>query len=202
MVYGFFQFYVKIYVIIDKGESTMKLVGISGSLAGWKTYNVIEEVLSAAKKIDPTIETELIDLKDYEIELVNGSPLSFYNKDTWNVVQKIVNADLLVFGSPIYQASITGSLKNLLDHLPINGLKSKVTGIVTLAGSEKHFLVGEYQLRPILAYLKGIVPYSNVFVTNDAFDDESELVDKNIIERLHNLANEMIQLQQYIDKTD
>src|SRR5690606_6415553 len=90
MVYGFFQFYVKIYVIIDKGESTMKLVGISGSLAGWKTYNVIEEVLSAAKKIDPTIETELIDLKDYEIELVNGSPLSFYNKDTWNVVQKIV----------------------------------------------------------------------------------------------------------------
>ncbi len=128
----------------------MKLVGLSGSLAGSKTSKVVYDFLSHAKSAYPELQTEFIDLKDYDIDFVRGTPLQFYNHDTVNVVNKLLKADMLMIGSPIYQASITGALKNLLDHLPENALKNKVVGIATLAGSDKHLMVAEHQLKPIL----------------------------------------------------
>lgn len=177
----------------------MKLVGISGSLIGSKTSKVVHEVLMAAKSLDSTIEVELIDLKDYKVEFVKGTPLSYYNDDTIKVVNTIQSADFLLFGTPIYQASITGALKNLLDHLPIDAFHSKVTGIVSTGGTDKHFLVTEYHLKPILNYLKGVVPVGNVFVQNDDFNEVNEIKNSDIVYRLKKLAEEMIFLQKALN---
>ncbi|NWO14232.1 MAG: NADH-dependent FMN reductase, partial [Virgibacillus sp.] len=56
----------------------MKLVGIAGSLVGEKTSQVVHDVLRVAKRIDKQIEIALIDLKEYDVEFVNGSPLAYY----------------------------------------------------------------------------------------------------------------------------
>lgn len=178
----------------------MKLIGISGALAGEKTSLAVNDVLVAAKLLDSTIKTELIDLRDYEVEFSVGAPLADYNEDTWNVVKKILAADFIVFGTPIYQASISGVLKNLLDFFPENAFKHKVTGIIATGGSEKHFLVPENHLKPILSYLKGLVPSTTVFVHNDFFDIETdEIIDRRIAKRIENLAEEMVFLQQSIN---
>ena len=177
----------------------MKLVGVSGALAGDKTSIVVNDVLRAAKRYDPTVKIELIDLRDYEIEFVRGAPLADYNEDTWNVVQKMLSADLLVFGTPIYQASISGALKNLLDHLPEYAFKHKVTGMVATGWSNKHFLVLEYHLRSILSYFKGLVPSGNVFIHNDSFELETDDInDDRVSERIQKLAEEMVYLQRGI----
>ncbi|EOR27147.1 NAD(P)H-dependent oxidoreductase [Cytobacillus oceanisediminis] len=173
----------------------MKLVGISGSLIGSKTAKAVNEVLVAAKSLDPAIQVELIDLREYEMEFVNGAPLSYYNDDTIKIVNTILGADALVIGTPVYQASITGVLKNLFDHLPVDAFKSKVTGMVITGGTDKHFLVMEYQLKPILTYFKGLVTVQNVFVHNDYFDDENEITDLDAKKRMAKLAEEIIYLK-------
>ncbi|MDY0407883.1 NADPH-dependent FMN reductase [Virgibacillus soli] len=180
----------------------MKLIGISGELTGWKATMILHHVLEAAKKVEPNLETELIEMKEYEIEFVRGEPLAYYNDDTFQVVNKILDADLLVFGTPIYQASMTGALKNLLDFFPVDAFKNKVTGIVTTGAIEKHFLVSEYQLRPILSYLKGFVPTSNVFVHNDAFNEINEIVDNDVLNRVKLLAEEMLRLQRSVASSE
>ncbi|UJL46664.1 NAD(P)H-dependent oxidoreductase [Virgibacillus sp. NKC19-16] len=178
----------------------MKLVGVSGAPAGEKTSLAVHDVLVAAQHLDSTIQTELIDIREYEIEFSVGAALSDYNDDTWNVVNKISSADFLVFGTPIYQASISGALKNLLDFFPDNAFKYKVTGIVSTGLSNKHFLVPEYQLKPILTYFKGLTPTGNVFIHNDCFDDESEaIIDRDASDRIQKLAHEMIYLQRGIN---
>lgn len=177
----------------------MKLVGISGSIIGSKTSKAVHEVLQTAKAKDASIITELIDLKDYEVEFVSGKPFNEYNNDTQKVVTTILSADFLLIGTPIYQASIPGVLKNLFDHLPIDALKSKVTGIVTTGGTEKHFLVTEYQLRPIINYLKGVVPVGNVFVHNNDFSKDNEINSMDIKNRIDRLVEEMIYLQNGIN---
>lgn len=182
-----------------EGGSMLKLVGISGALAGWKTNVVVSEVLKAAEALDSNLETELIDLRDYDVEFVRGEPLAYYNEDTMNVVNKVSTADMLLFGTPIYQASLTGALKNLLDFFQVNAFKGKVTGIVTTGAVEKHFLVSEYQLKPILSYLKGLVPTSNVFVHNDCFDEDNIIIDNDVTKRIKKLAEEMYFLQQSMD---
>ncbi|GIO21909.1 NADPH-dependent FMN reductase [Oceanobacillus sp. J11TS1] len=174
----------------------MKLVGISGALSGDKTSIAVNQVLVHARRIDSSIKTELIDLRDYEIDFFYGAPLADYSEDTWNVVQKILSADFLVLGTPIYQASISGALKNLLDHLPEYAFKHKVTGMVATGWSNKHFLVMEYHLRSILSYFKGLVPAENVFVHNRAFNiDSDEIIDDRVLERMQTLAKEMVYLQ-------
>lgn len=173
----------------------MKLVGVAGSLLGAKTANAVEEVLNAAKSVDPEIETELVDLRNYEVEFVKGKPLSEYNEDTVKVISTILAADFLLFGTPVYQASIPGPLKNLFDHIPMGSFKSKVTGMITTAGSEKHYLVPEYALKPILTYLKGTVPLGNVFIQNSNFDEQNEIITPEVKTRISNLAEEMILLQ-------
>lgn len=93
----------------------MKFVGLSGALAGHKTSHMVFKVLQFAKLQNQDIEIELIDLKDYDVEFMRGYPLAYYNDDTQLVVNKLLEADCIVIGTPIYQASISGSLKNLLD---------------------------------------------------------------------------------------
>jgi FMN reductase len=173
----------------------MKLVGISGSLAGSKTAIAVEETLNIAKKQDEKLETELIDLKDYDVEMVKGFPLEKYNDDTQNVVKKIMAADMLVIGTPIYQASISGALKNLFDHIPQEAFDGKVVGMVATAGSEKHYLVPEYHLKPIISFLKGTLPSRNVFVHNMCFDETNKITNEDVLNRMTKMSEDMIRLQ-------
>ena len=178
----------------------MKLVGIAGALAGYKTYTVVHKVLQAAKSFDSVLETEIIDLKDYDVEFVRGTPLSYYNADTVKVVDTILAADCLVIGTPIYQASFSGALKNLLDHFPVDALHNKVTGLIATGGTDKHYLVLDYHLKPILSFLKGVVPEGNVYVLNDHFDEENEINDPSINRRIQKLGEEIIKLQRLINQ--
>ncbi|WP_308302366.1 NADPH-dependent FMN reductase [Bacillus sp. V5-8f] len=170
-------------------------MGISGALIGAKTAKIVEEVLNRAKEKNPSLETELIDLRDYQIEFVDGRPLESYNDDTKNVVEKILKADFFVIGTPVYQASITGALKNLFDHLPTTVFETKVVGFVSTAGSNHHSLVAENQLRPILSFFKALVASKNVFVSNDSFDRENEITNEDVDRRLSELAEELLFLQ-------
>lgn len=172
----------------------MKVIGISGTLTGHKTSQMIYELIHAIKQENQNLETELIDLKDYEIEFMKGFPLAYYNDDTQHVVKTMLKADCIIIGTPIYQASIPGSLKNLLDLLPEHAFRDKIVGYMSTAGSEKHFLVAEYQLRPIIQFLGGIVPSRNVFIPDSSFNDENEIVDDRINWRIVQFAKELNKL--------
>jgi FMN reductase len=176
----------------------MKLIGISGSLAGSKTAIAVQETLNIAEKLEDNLKTELIDLRSYEVELVKGSPLEKYNEDTQKVIKTILSADMLVFGTPVYQASISGVLKNLFDHIPQGAFEGKTVGMVTTAGSEKHYLVPEYHLKPIISFLKGTLPARNVFVHNSCFEETNKITNMNVLNRMETMTEEMIALQKNI----
>ena len=88
----------------------------------------------------------------------------------------------------------------MLDHLPEYAFKHKVTGMVATGWSNRHFLVMEYHLRSILSYFKGLVPTGNVFVHNNAFNEDSDaIIDERVSERIQALAEEMVYLQHGIN---
>lgn len=173
----------------------MKIIGLSGSIIGEKTPKSVEEVLAAINNIDKKLDTELIDLRNYNVEFVRGVPFTSYNQDTQNVVNKLNEADIIIIGTPIYQSSIPGVLKNLFDHLAPDCFKGKVVGVVTNGGSEKHFLVTEYQLKPILSYFKAILPFNNVFLHTSCFGTGNKIVNEEELKRIHALAQEVIDLK-------
>ena len=169
----------------------MRIVGIAGSIVGSKTRTAVKKVLDIIKEKNAEIEVELIDLADYQIQFSDGRDFRDYKDDTKNVVEKIMSADAYVIGTPTFQASIPGTLKNIFDLLPINVFKDKVIGVVATAGSAKHYLMVEHHLKPILNYMKAIVVPKYALVEEKDYLN-GEIVDDEVIFRLNRLAEDTV----------
>src|SRR5699024_12620750 len=106
---------------------------------------------------------------DYELEFSDGRHYLKYGGDTTYVVEQILDADAIIIGTPIFQASIPVTLKNIFDLLPEQVLRDKVISMVVTAGSSKHFLIAEQQRKPILAYIKARIVQTYVFIEEKDF---------------------------------
>lgn len=169
----------------------MRIIGISGSIVGSKTRIAVQQALNNIKEKHPDYEVELIDLGDYELVFSDGRSYMDYTGDTKMVLEKIMEADAYIIGTPVFQASIPGTLKNLFDLLPVNGFKDKVIGLIVTAGSSKHYLVAEQQLKPILSYMRAVVVPKYVFIEEKQYD-RKVVVDDDIVFRLNRLAGELV----------
>ncbi|MEK5102722.1 NAD(P)H-dependent oxidoreductase [Cytobacillus sp. FSL M8-0252] len=179
----------------------MRLLGISGTITGSKTLVVVNKVLDELKSIHPEIEVELLDLKNFDLQFCDGRHPSDYNDDTKKVIETITYADFYVIGSPIFQGSITGVLKNLFDLVPPDVFRNKVMGFIATGGTYQHYLVIENQLKPIAGYFRAYVSPSYVYAHIDHFNHKNELIDKDVLLRVKNLASELAYMNQALSKT-
>jgi FAD reductase [NAD(P)H] len=182
------------------GGKQMKLVGISGTITGSKTLVVVEKVLERIKTNYPEIEIELLDLKKFDVQFCDGRDPSLYIGDTKKVIDIVSSADFYIMGTPIFQGSITGVLKNLFDLVPVSTLRSKVMGFIATAGTYQHYLVIENQLKPIAGYFRAFVAPSYVYAHNDHFNKNNEIIDQDVLDRVDLLAHEVVLLQKVLKK--
>ncbi|WP_085523679.1 NADPH-dependent FMN reductase [Tuberibacillus sp. Marseille-P3662] len=178
----------------------MKLLGISGSAAGSKTALTVQHVLQDTTKQQTGTDVELLDLKDYQVQFCDGRDPFTYKGDTKTVIDKVLAADAFVIGSPVYQGSITGALKNLFDVLPMAALRHKVVGIIANGGSPHHYLAVENQLRPILSYFRSYIAPGYTYVLKNCFDNDNQLIDPTILERISILAQEIVTMHQALNE--
>lgn len=120
----------------------MKILGVSGSPRDCNTNYMIETMLNASG-----LTYELVLLKDLNIKSCNACGGCYenhkcvINDDMNGLYEKLVNADLLVFGSPTYFSNVTGIMKNFMDRcLPLylsNELKGKKAVTLTVGNYSK-----------------------------------------------------------------
>lgn len=179
----------------------MKLLGISGTIIGAKTGIVVRKVLEDVKKKYPDIEVEMLDMMDYNVEFCDGRPAEKYSDDTRSVIEKVSSADFYVIGTPIFQGSIPGVLKNLFDLTHPDAFRNKVMGFVANGGTYQHFLVIENQLKPIAGYFRAFVAPGYVYANSDHFNRENEITDEGLLNRISNLAEEVVHMQRSLKGT-
>src|SRR5690625_168659 len=119
----------------------MKLLGVSGTIVGEKTAILVNKVLKKVNDKYPNIETELLDLRSYNMEFSDGRPISQYNKDTQTIINKMLDADFFLFGTPVFNGSIPAPLKNLFDLMHPSTLRHKVMGVIATGGTYQHYLM-------------------------------------------------------------
>ncbi|KZM54469.1 NAD(P)H-dependent oxidoreductase [Aeribacillus pallidus] len=173
----------------------MKLLGISGTITGSKTRIVVAKVLEEVKRYHPEVDIELLDMKNYDVQFCDGRDPSTYTGDTKKVIDIVSLADFYIIGTPIFQGSITGVLKNLFDLVPPQALRNKVMGFVATGGTYQHYLVIENQLKPIAGYFRAFVSPNYVYVHNDHFSPQNELIDQEVLDRIRKLAKEVVYMQ-------
>jgi MsuE subfamily FMN reductase len=172
----------------------MKLLGISGSLTPTsRTVEVVRLVLEGARRTDPQVETELLDLRAYDITFCDGRDPAAYTGDTRTVIDLVAAADAYVVGTPSYRGSYTGALKNLFDLVPNDAPHGKIAGIVLTAGSDHHFLAIEHQLRPLLSFFQVLTVPGAVYAQNSHFTDGT-LTDETIRQQCEKLGEGIVGL--------
>lgn len=171
----------------------MKIVGLSGSIVGSKTRTAMDYTLIGVSNKYPEAEVTMIDLADYNVQFSDGRNYWEYEGDTGYVTRTIMEADAIIIGTPIFQASIPATLKNIFDLLPVNALRDKIVSILVTAGSAKHYLIVEQQLKPILSYMKAQIVQTYVFIEEKDFH-RKEIVNDDVLFRIERLVEDTIVL--------
>ena len=179
------------------------LLGIHGSVTPpGRLHQALELALQTASDPSHSVTTSLLHLGDHKISFADGRPLSDYVDDTRAVVERVMAADVYLIATPIFRASFTAALKNLLDLVPVEGLMGKVCGLVAMGATNHHYLAIDAQLRPVLAWFGAHLVPGLVYLQSSHFQ-AGKLADPEAIDQIKTLARGVIALQQAIaDKVD
>jgi FMN reductase len=116
-------------------------------------------------------QTQLIDLADRQIAFADGRPAAELGDDTAAVIADIAQADAVLLATPIYRGSLTGALKNLLDHVPVAALQGTPVALVSMGGSDHHYLGAERHLRDVLSFFGAHPLPTAVYLSGHDFTD-------------------------------
>lgn len=171
----------------------MKLVLLAGSNVGSKTRTAMDYVHKIAKESFGDAEITLLDLAEFDLVFSDGRNYVDYGGDTKYVTETIMAADAIIIGTPTFQASIPATLKNIFDLLPVNAFRDKVISMLATAGTPKHYLMIEQQLKPILAYMKAHIVPTYVFIEEGDFQ-RKEIINDDVHFRMARLVEDTADL--------
>ena len=170
------------------------LLGIHGSVTyPGRLHQALASALEAAAAHDASTTIELLHLGGHQISFADGRPAEDYGDDTQKVLEQVTAADMYLIATPIFRASFTGALKNLLDHIPVEGLMGKAVGLIGMGATDHHYLTVDTQLRPVLAWFGAHLVPGQVYLQSTHFAD-GKLADPEAIAGLGTLGRSVVTL--------
>lgn len=149
----------------------MKVFSYIGTKRGTNsnTYRVVKMLINEMKQFDSNLECEIITSTEYELmqcsECLNCFDKGYCvkdNVDNFNAIKdKMLNSDVIIFGTPVLGANVSGEMKKLIDRLSywlhLMPLISKIGVSVVTASSNS--------LMETNSYLKKIMESFGLFVS-------------------------------------
>ena len=166
-----------------------RIAVLSGSLRRpSRTRKLLETI---AGRIAPRLHATIDVVDIAEIAPALGLTVSFDRLplEVADAQRRLIVADLLIVGSPVYKASYTGLFKHFLDLLDPTHLSGKVAILAATGGSDRHALVLEHQFRPLLSFFEINTVPAGIYVCDREFDG-SRLADASDAHRRIDLAVE------------
>lgn len=185
------------------------VLGIVGSVSSpSRTRAAVEGALDAAEE-KRGVETGVLHLAEYDLVPADGRSLEAYTGDTAAALERIVDSDAYVIGTPVYRASYSGVLKNLLDMIPrglwqadVAPLANSAVGLVGTGATPHHYLVVEKELAPVLAFFGAHLVGSGVYAHEAHFGDDATLEDEDVRGRLRTLGAATVDLHRAVDGSE
>ncbi len=169
----------------------MKVVVISGSPRKNANTQVIMKYVFEYTK-SKNADTKFINLSDGQIECYRG-PEEEYNERTKNAANDIMDADVWLIGSPIYNSFFSSALKNLFEYINYKKTEGKVAGIVILAAGNIGFIDVQTLITQLLSYFRVIANPKAVFLTTESIS-ENTISKEEDKKRLRDMVDETLKI--------
>ena len=156
------------------------------------TRRALEIVLRGAA--DLGAQTELLDLAHMDVPFCDErKDESTFPPDVERLRAAVGSAHGLILGSPEYHGSLSGAMKNAIDHLSFAELEGKLVGLVAVAGGSQSATGTLAHMRTICRHLHAwVVPHQvSISRVRDAFTPEGHLKEPDHEARLVGLGKEV-----------
>ncbi|MCQ2553708.1 MAG: flavodoxin family protein [Clostridia bacterium] len=173
----------------------MKILLLNGSPRKGNTVALLNAFAEGAKEGN---EIEVLDCDKLNISPCKGCDACNLEKgcvakdDSTKIVDKLVDADLIVFGSPVYWWGITAQLKILIDKCYCRGrlLKDKKIGVLTVGAevtTDEEYKLIQRQFELISDFLNWTVEFYKPYSASG----KDEIANNNeVIAELNKLGSE------------
>ena len=105
----------------------------------------------------------VIELAPLAVDIADATVAGFPSGQLRAAIQQIASADAIIAATPVYKAGISGLFKSFIDVLDDDLLIAKPVLLAATAGSGRHALVIDDQMRPLFAYMRALTLPTSVF---------------------------------------
>ena len=169
----------------------MKVVVISGSPRKTANTQIMMKFVFDYTK-SKNADTKFINLSDGGIDYFRG-PGENYSQTTTQAAQDIMDADVWLIGTPIYNSFFSSALKNLFEYVNYKNIAGKTVGLAIMASGQINFTYVQTILTQLMSYFRVITNPKAVFMTVDQIKDNT-VTDENAKARLKELVDETLLL--------
>ena len=148
----------------------LKLVIINGSYQQPSKTSALAQLLAA--QIATVANTEITEIVVSQLGtgFTDALTREELSGDGLAAVETVETADILIAASPVYRGSYSGLFKHFFDFVDQYALANKLTYLVATGGSERHALVLEHSLRPLLGFFQADVAPVGIYASSGDFD--------------------------------
>jgi FMN reductase len=126
---------------------------------------VAQKTLDLLRVEDAPATVSVIELGPLAVDIAKGTVSGVNSADLQAAIERIAAADAVIAATPVYKAGISGLFKSFVDLLDNDLLVAKPVLLAATAGSARHALVVDEQMRPLFAYMRALSLPTSVFAT-------------------------------------
>jgi FMN reductase len=138
---------------------------------------IAQKSVELLREMDTTASVAVIDLAPVAVDIARATVSGFPSEQLQATIERLASADGVIAAAPVYKAGISGLFKSFIDVLDNDLLIAKPVLLAATAGSSRHALVADEQLRPLFAYMRALTVPTSVFAAPEDWG-ASELGDR------------------------
>ncbi|MET7634932.1 CE1759 family FMN reductase [Streptomyces sp. NPDC058232] len=149
-------------------DAPFRLVVVSAGVSEPSSTRLLAD-RTAQKVLDLLLESGrsatvgVIELGPLAVDTAQAIVSGFPGERLKNAFERIAAADAVIVSTPVYKAGISGLLKSFADILDNDLLIAKPVILAATAGTSRHAMVVDEQLRPLFAFLRALPVPTSLF---------------------------------------
>jgi FMN reductase len=136
--------------------------------------------------IDATVA--VIELNELAVDIARAITSGLPSPDLQEAMRTLARSDAVIASTPVYKAGISGLFKSFIDVIEGDILIAKPVVLAATAGTSRHAMVVDDQLRPLFAFLRTITAPTSLFAAPEDWGSSS------LGERIERAARELVAL--------
>jgi FMN reductase len=149
-----------------------------------------ERVAALADRRGHKVTVSTIDLREIATDVTNALVSQLISPRLQQAITALAEADGIIAAAPVYKAAPSGLFTSFLHALDNDLLIGKPVILAATAGTARHSLVTDDQMRPMFAYLRAMTVPTSLFAAPEDWSDPA------LNQRIDRAASELVLLME------